>query len=107
MQANYNVTTALTQGLGRPLTFGLASVPLYPQGQVLGDRLNQLDLRIGKILKFGRTRTAVNLDVYNAFNSNAVLAENSTYTNASLAGWRVPTSIVTARFAKISAQLDF
>jgi hypothetical protein len=42
-----------------------------------------------------------------AFNSNAVLAENSTYTNASLAGWRVPTSIVTARFAKISAQFDF
>jgi hypothetical protein len=107
VQANYNVTTALTQGLGRPLTFGLASVPLFPQGRVLGDRLHQLDLRVGKILRFGRTRTAVNLDVYNAFNSNAVLAENSTYTNASLAGWRVPTSIVTARFAKISAQFDF
>ena len=58
VQANYNVTTALTQGLGRPLTFGLASVPLFPQGQVLGDRLQQLDLRIGKILRFGRTENS-------------------------------------------------
>ena len=66
------------------MTFGLASVPLFPQGQVLGDRLNQLDLRLGKILRFGRDENAVNLDVYNAFNSNAVLAENSTYSNASL-----------------------
>jgi hypothetical protein len=107
VQANYNVTSAMTQGLGRPLTFGLATVPLFPQGQILGDRLNQLDLRVGKILKYGRTRTSVNLDIYNAFNSNAVLAENSTYTNATLAGWRVPTTIVTARFFKISAQIDF
>ena len=28
-------------------------------------------------------------------------------TNATVTGWRVPTSLVTARFAKISAQFDF
>jgi hypothetical protein len=33
-----------------------------------------------------------------------VLTENSTY---SVTSWRVPTGILTARFAKISLQLDF
>jgi hypothetical protein len=69
--------------------------------------LNQLDLRLAKLLKFGRTRYAVNLDLYNAFNTGAVLAENATYSNTSATGWRVPTTIVTARFAKISVQIDF
>ena len=74
---------------------------------MFGERLNQLDLRFAKILRFGQTRTSLNLDVYNVFNVSTVLAENSTYSNASITGWRVPTTIVTARFAKISVQFDF
>jgi hypothetical protein len=41
------------------------------------------------------------------FNVNTALTENGTYANASATGWRVPTSILTARFAKISVQVDF
>ena len=37
---------------------------------MFGDRIDQLDLRIGKILRFGRTRTNLNLDIVNALNSN-------------------------------------
>jgi hypothetical protein len=40
------------------------------------------------------------------FNTNAVLAELPTYTLAT-STWRVPSTILTARFAKISVQLDF
>jgi hypothetical protein len=45
--------------------------------------------------------------LYNALNTSAVVSENSTYVNASDTGWRVPTAIAPARFAKISVQLDF
>jgi hypothetical protein len=69
--------------------------------------LNQLDIRFGKRLTARRTRTSLNLDLYNAFNVSTVLTENATYSNATLSGWRVPTSILTARFAKISVQFDF
>ena len=52
-------------------------------GHVYGDRLNEVDFRVAKILRFGRTRTNVGVDVYNLFNANPVL----TY-NAVLTAWR-------------------
>ena len=69
---------------------------------IYGERMNQLDLRIGKILKYGRTRSAVSLDVYNALHSNAVLTESTAH-----AIFRQPQVILRARFAKISVQFDF
>ena len=67
-----------------------------------GERLNQLDLRFGKMLRFGRTRTSINLDLYNALNGNAVTTQNNNF-----AAWQVPLSILDARLFKISAQFDF
>ena len=102
ISANQVLSSAAVQpSLGRALA-GAATVTvnLVPPGTLYGDRLNQLDLRFSKILKDARTRTAVNLDLYNAFNVDTVLAENATYSNATATGWRVPTTIVTARFAK-------
>jgi hypothetical protein len=97
------------ESLGRDLIGGAANVTvnLVPAGSLFGERLNQLDMRFAKLLKAGRTRTSLNLDLYNVFNVSTVLTENATYSNASLTGWRVPTSILTARFAKISVQVDF
>jgi hypothetical protein len=71
------------------------------------ERLNQLDFRIAKVFPWGRSRTALNFDLYNAFNVSTVLAENATYSGSGLNQWRVPTTIVTARFAKFSVQVDF
>jgi hypothetical protein len=47
----------------------------------------------------------VALDLYNALNGNPV----ESYNQAFIAGgaWLTPTSILTARFAKITAQVDF
>ncbi len=53
------------------------SLNLLAPTQVYDDRLNQLDMRVGKILRFGRTRTAVNFDLYNVFNANPVLSRNN------------------------------
>ena len=110
LAANQVVATAAVKpSLGRDLIGGAANVTvnLVPPGTMFGDRLNQLDMRVAKLLKTGRLRTSLNLDVYNMFNVSTVLAENSTYSNATVTGWRVPTTLVTARFAKISVQMDF
>ena len=68
LSANYNVSSAILQAqTGRPLVPGLAfqTVNLLPQGHTFPDRLNSLDIRVGKILRFGRTRTNIAIDFYN------------------------------------------
>jgi hypothetical protein len=108
--ANLVVPSAAVQpSLGRPLAGGAANVTvnLVEPGTLFGDRLNQVDFRFGKVVRTGRLRTVVNVDVYNAFNANPVLAENATYRDMTLGGWRIPTSILPARFAKFGVQVNF
>jgi hypothetical protein len=102
------VTAAAQTTLGRAYTNAAnQTLNLVAPGTMFGERLNQVDLRVAKILRLGRTRTAINFDLYNAFNASTVLAESATWLNATESGWRVPTTIVTARFAKFSVQYDF
>jgi hypothetical protein len=104
--AIWNVPSAVVAlSLGRPLAGSQAHVPvnILDPGDVFGDRITQVDLRIAKLLRFGRTRTNVGVDVYNLFNSNVPLTYVTTYGTT----WRNPNSILDARFAKISAQTDF
>lgn len=103
--ANYIAPNALVApSLGRNLSGNAPNVTvnLVEPGTLYGDRLNQLDFRFAKIFRFNRTRAAVNLDLYNAFNSSAILTLNNNF-----ASWQQPQTIVQARFAKISVQLDF
>jgi hypothetical protein len=103
--ANYNVPTAVAaQSLGRPLSGGAANttVNLIAPGSMYGDRHNQLDFRLGKIVKVARTRTTINVDLYNALNASPVLTENPNFT-----AFRQPTSILLARFLKLGLQFDF
>jgi hypothetical protein len=103
--ANFTATNAvIAPSLGRTLSGGVANVPvtIVEPGTMYGERLNQVDMRVGKILHVGRTKTVVNLDVYNVFNANTVLTVNYAY-----ATWQRPTSILLARFAKIGVQFDF
>ena len=67
-----------------------------------GDRLNQVDFRFAKILRFDRSKLALNLDLYNALNVDTVLTLNNAY-----ATWQRPQAIILARFAKIGVQFDF
>jgi hypothetical protein len=109
LAANYNVSNAVAQvTLGRPLANNAANtaVNLLQPGQVYGDRINQLDLRIGKILRFGRTRTLVALDAYNLLNSNAGLTYNQQF-GTDGATWLRPTTLLFARFVRFNATIDF
>jgi hypothetical protein len=103
--ANYTATNAAaTPSLGRPLSGGAANIPVYivSPGTLFASRLNQVDLRFGKVLKFGRTRTSASIDVYNVFNKNTVLSQNTAF-----ASWQQPLTVLNARFAKFILQFDF
>jgi hypothetical protein len=103
--ANYNAPNAVVAPtLGRNLSGGAANVtvPLIAPKTLFGERHNQLDVRFGKILRFGPTRSTVNFDLYNVLNANPALSFNSNFGR-----FLQPTSILPARFLKLSMQVDF
>jgi len=79
-------------------------VNLLEPGEVFGDRVNAFDLRVAKILRVGRTRTNVGVDIYNMFNASAVLTYNQAFNRGGR--WLVPTTVMAARFAKLGASID-
>jgi hypothetical protein len=103
----------ITPTLGRSLAGATPSVALQRvspgpcttnggSGQLHGERLHQIDVRISKPLHFGGTRARANMDIYNALNSSAVLTQNDTFSD-----WQRPTEILIARLFKFSVQFDF
>lgn len=103
-----NAYLAANSTLGRPLAGGQANmtVNIAEPGSLYVERLNQLDLRIGKVLRYGRTRSTINLDMYNALNSDAIRTANNAYASWTGPGYR-PTSVLLARFFKVSATFDY
>lgn len=95
----------IAPSLGRPLAGGapVTLLGLVKPGDKYGDRLNQVDLRFGKLLRFSGTRTLVALDLFNAFNTNTTDVYQTFYGPTYLN----PASIMAARLLKISAQFDF
>jgi len=98
---NANRTTSTT--LPRPFTLGQANVNVIEPGTFYGDRLNQIDMRFTKIVNLGRSRLDLNVDLYNAFNSDAVITELGAYG----VNWRLPTTVIQPRFVKFAARWDF
>ena len=82
MDANWAAPNSATVGLNRPFA-GVGgqtvTVNLIEPGTFHGDRVNQIDLRLAKILRFGRTRTNVGFDIYNITNAAPVLTYNETF----------------------------
>ena len=106
LSADWVVPNALiAPSLGRNLSGGAATttVNLVSPGTLYGERLNNLDLRIGKVMRFGSRRLHASVDIYNVLNSNAVESYLQTFGSR----WLVPTAITPARFARISGQIDF
>jgi carboxypeptidase family protein len=108
LAANYVVpNAAVASSLGRDLSGNAPNVTvnLVPPGAGYGDRINQVDVRVAKILRHGRSRTMIALDIYNALNSSAGL----TYNNAFVPGasWPRPNTILTPRFFRITAETEF
>jgi hypothetical protein len=101
--ANFGVIPGIA-GFGPFVPF--QAFQIAEPGSLYVERLNQIDLRLSKLFRFGTTKTAINFDFYNVTNSNSVIGENFAY-GAGGSGWRIPTSILTPRMFKIGAQFDF
>jgi hypothetical protein len=96
----------LVAALGRPATLfpgGLSANVIEP-GTVYGDRFNQVDLRLTKIIKFASTiQLRAMFDLFNMFNANAVTLEQYAVGPTYLA----PQAILPGRLAKFAFQFDF
>jgi Carboxypeptidase regulatory-like domain len=111
LPANYNVTSAVlqTSNLARPLATGLAfqTVDLTLPGDVYPDRVNSLDLRVAKVLRFRRTSTNVGFDFYNLLNANTGTAFQQVFAATGPVVWGRPTSILNPRFARFNVTFNF
>ncbi len=111
LRADYVVTNAIASpSLGRNLSSGNVTVNLIPRGTLYGARVNNIDLRIAKILRFRGARMQFGADVYNLLNTDVVTAYNNGYsaptaTRESI--WLTPTAILPARYVRLNMQLDF
>ncbi|MBM3818634.1 MAG: hypothetical protein FJW14_06400 [Acidimicrobiia bacterium] len=102
-----NAVLATSSTLGRALSGNVANMTvalLSPEQTLEGyiPRRNELDLRFGKILRVGRTRNVISLDLFNALNSDALISVNQNF-----ATWQRPTEILNARLMKISYSVSF
>ena len=115
MNANFFQTNAaVTAALGRGIAGGAPTVnlDLALPGTVYPDRLDTVDLRLSKILRFGRTRSSVGVDIYNLFNANTGTVVNGTTgfnpnfgTDGST--WLRPNAILNPRYVRFNATIDF
>jgi len=108
LRADWTVSSAIVQQwLGRPLSGSAPNITvnLLKPTDMTYDRVNQLDLRVGKILRFGTQRANVSVDLFNVLNLDTVLTSNQAYNPTG--AWLVPNNVLTARTAKITIQYDF
>jgi hypothetical protein len=108
LAANYVVPNAeVAPSLGRNLSGNAANVTvnLIAPGTMYGDRINQLDVRVSKRLRFQRLRTFIALDTYNVLNSSVVLSYNPAFVPGGT--WLQPLTIMSPRLIKITAEVDF
>ena len=91
-----------TAALGRPPTETNLAVNVVKPGTSYGDRMNQIDLRVAKVLNFGAGNLRASFDIYNLFNANAVARERY-----GLVNYLQPIGLQAGRLAKMTFQFNF
>jgi hypothetical protein len=75
------------------------------------NRRTQVDMRFAKVLRFGRTRTDVGVDLWNLFNTNYATGYQTTYAHISNAAnggtWGQPNAIYAPRFVRLNFTVNF
>jgi hypothetical protein len=70
------------------------------------NRRTQVDMRFAKVLRFGRTRTDVGVDLWNLFNTNYATGYEDTFVVGSDT-WATPESIYPPRFVRLNFTVNF
>ena len=100
------LNAAIRPSLGRDLSGGVANVTvssIIPPMTMFEARLNQLDVRFIRNFRVSGARLQGTFDIYNAFNSAAILSEVTQYGPT----WRNPASLLDARILKVGIQMNF
>ena len=74
------------------------------------DQQVNADLHVGRIVRIGKTRANLGVDIYNFLNFSSVLSRNFTliYPNVpASAAFQQPVTVEAARFLKFTVQYDF
>ena len=82
---------------------------LVETGQVYPKQIRVVDMRFAKVIRFGRTRTDIGVDLYNLFNTNVATTYNQTF-GVNAAGdntWLRPTAVYLPRFVRFAATVNF
>ena len=104
---NSDVSRPVSQGgLGRlpagAVATGTTNVALIQPGSTYGPRFNQVDARLGKVVRFGGRRAVASLDLFNVLNSDTVSNASAVYST-----WLAPSAVVAPRLMKVSLTFDF
>jgi hypothetical protein len=110
VNAYYTVTAAIA---GRTLITSTAGANTMPVNLVESnteflDYRKQLDLRIGRTFRFGRTRIQGFADIFNVLNAGTVVRVNETYgSNPATNAWLTPLAIMDGRYLRFGTQISF
>jgi hypothetical protein len=85
------------------MTLASMNVPLEAPSTRLSDRINQLDLTVGKAVMFGKVRLQPELSIFNALNSLAVYGLRSL--NFDAATYLQPSTVVQPRLFRAGVQV--
>ena len=98
----------------RGLATGNTSIDIldYDHRLYADTRRTQIDMRFAKILRFGKRRLDVGVDLGNLLNTNYPTTYENTYQysvgNTAMGGtWNNPTAIYTPRFVRWNLTVDF
>jgi len=115
-QATWNVPNSVISGLLGFLpsgsnAAGTTSIALQDADHRIWDdaRRTQFDARFAKILRFGKTRTDIGVDVQNLTNSNYPTSWDNTYQYGVANGgtWGNPTAVYAPRFVRLNFTVNF
>jgi len=111
--ANWNLPNSVVmQTLGRlpanaPPT-GVTNVNLLTTGQLYGPRVNQVDMRFAKVLRFKTFRGEIGMDLYNLFNTADPATFQETFNYATNGDtYMRPLTVVSPRFARFNLTVNF
>ena len=105
--ANNAYIAAGPQPLGRNLSNATSvTVNLIEPETFFAPRRNSIDMRLAKIIRWGRTRTQVGFDIFNVMNNDEVTTYSQTF-NPNTTTWLNATAITPARYIRFNAQFDF
>ena len=87
------------------MTVSSMNVPLEAPSMLLSERINQLDVSIGKTLRFARLRVRPEAAIFNALNNLAVYGVRSL--NFGTSAYMVPSNVVPPRLFRLGVQVDW